>query len=519
MAEAKNVIDMRPGKGFTTSQSNEHLRWMSDRTAAKKAQFNYDPSREKLNFEITKGGVVKDVDKSKSIPKRIQENLASRGLTDPNLNLVNQGKNPYYRTVANFILGGSRDVMRTLAFGKQDVKWEHGADNTKIQRCPEIENWAKDAYQFMCEKYGEKNIAAFVVHLDETNPHVHCTVLPITAEEKFSFVNVFLDGQNRKDALSQHMSKLHTEFADKVGSKYGLERGTSTKETGAKHRTTEEYREWLWNEAEKKQQEVTANERVIADQESRIEGQRSTIEHQSREIKHAAARLKGLQTMIRNLETQKAILLEEISKLRNDIETGKTSKEDGERKLAQINEELHKVNDKIADKMSKLKIAQKQLTVVENKTTEAETKYSNVSEQLNSDSPTLNKKVLHEMQSMGYLLVALDAQDKIRRYNKIRDTLSSDNKDFLDNTIGGLFNDSIIDQIADSSSEIASIATALFLGYLDKATAISESHGGGGSPGIGWGKKDDEDELAFRRRCFFTAMHMMQPAPKRRRKR
>lgn len=223
--------------------------------------------------------------------------------------------------------------------------------------------------------------------------------------------------------------------------------------------------------------------------------------------------------MIRNLETQKAILLEEISKLRNDIETGKTSKEDGERKLAQINEELHKVNDKIADKMSKLKIAQKQLTVVENKTTEAETKYSNVSEQLNSDSPTLNKKVLHEMQSMGYLLVALDAQDKIRRYNKIRDTLSSDNKDFLDNTIGGLFNDSIIDQIADSSSEIASIATALFLGYLDKATAISESHGGGGSPGIGWGKKDDEDELAFRRRCFFTAMHMMQPAPKRRRKR
>ena len=94
MAEAKNVIDMRPGKGFTTSQSNEHLRWMSDRTAAKKAQFNYDPSREKLNFEITKGGVVKDVDKSKSIPKRIQENLASRGLTDPNLNLVNQGKSP-----------------------------------------------------------------------------------------------------------------------------------------------------------------------------------------------------------------------------------------------------------------------------------------------------------------------------------------------------------------------------------------------------------------------------------------
>ena len=38
MSGAKNVIDMRPGKGFTTSQSNEHLRRLADREAAKKAR-------------------------------------------------------------------------------------------------------------------------------------------------------------------------------------------------------------------------------------------------------------------------------------------------------------------------------------------------------------------------------------------------------------------------------------------------------------------------------------------------
>ena len=59
MSGPKNVIDMRPGKGFTTSQSNEHLRRMADKESAKKAQWNYDPSRERLNFEIGKGGVVK----------------------------------------------------------------------------------------------------------------------------------------------------------------------------------------------------------------------------------------------------------------------------------------------------------------------------------------------------------------------------------------------------------------------------------------------------------------------------
>ena len=45
-------------------------------------------------------------------------------------------------------------------------------------------------------------------------------------------------------------------------------------------------------------------------------------------------------------------------------------------------------------------------------------------------------------------------------------------------------------------------------------TAIAESHGGGSGPGTGWGKKDDEDELAFKRRCMLMAMHMMRPQNK-----
>ena len=217
MSGAKNVIDMRPGKGFTTSQSNEHLRRLADREAAKKAQWNYDPSREHLNFEIGRGGVVKEVDKSKSIHQRIEENLKVRGIKDPNIPLITQGLDPKYRTVANFILGGNREVMRNLAFGNQKVDWEHGADNTELKRMPDIEAWAKDAYAFMCKKFGEQNIAAFVVHLDEANPHVHCTVLPISENNRISFKKVFLKGNDNKDALSKYMENLQTEYAEEVG--------------------------------------------------------------------------------------------------------------------------------------------------------------------------------------------------------------------------------------------------------------------------------------------------------------
>lgn len=449
MSGPKNVIDMRPGKGFTTSQSNEHLRRMADKESAKKAQWNYDPSRERLNFEIGKGGVVKEVDKMKTIPQRIKVNLEARGIKDPNIPLINQGKDPYYRTVANFILGGNREVMRKLAFGNQKVDWEHGADNSGLKRMPEIEAWAKEAYAFMCKKYGEQNIAAFVVHLDETNPHVHCTVLPITKKNKFSFFGVFLKGNNTKDALSEYMDSLHTEYAEEVGLKYGMERGDSIKETGAVHRTTEEYRRKLWKDAQKKEEEVRENTKTIEQQNSTITNQRGIISSLSREIKHSAARLKALATMIKNLETHKADLEYEVEKLNKDLTTGKISKEEADRKLSQINAEIKKTEEKILDKADKLKIAESKLHDAEQrkaeleakaheaeekrsseeqktalaveKTARAEDRYQEIRAKYKEVAPAVNVQVIHEMETLGYHSAAFDMKNRLSKYNALKD--------------------------------------------------------------------------------------------------
>lgn len=140
MANAKQVLDVQVSKGITTAQSNEHLRNRSEKAAEyamKKG--NYDPTREHLNFEIVNGGKVRPVDKSRSIPERMADNLRQRGIKDPNEGLLE----PKYRTVVNIILGGSRELMRQLAFGKQDVDFEQGADNSRIVRKPEIEQWAR----------------------------------------------------------------------------------------------------------------------------------------------------------------------------------------------------------------------------------------------------------------------------------------------------------------------------------------------------------------------------------------
>ena len=547
MSGAKNVIDMSPSKGFSSSQGNEHLRRLDDCERAQKARWNYDPSREHLNFEVGKGGVVTEVNKFKTINQRIQKNLDSRGIVNPNKKYIDQGLDPKYRTVANFILGGNREVMRNLAFGNQEVDWEHGADNSDLKRMPEIEAWAKDAYAFMCKKFGEQNIAAFVVHLDEANPHVHCTVLPLTEKNRFSFKKIFTKGVNTREALVEYMESLHTEYAEEVGLKYGMERGDSIKETGAVHRTTEEYRRKLWKDAQEKEEEVRENIKTIEQQNSTITNQRGIIASLSREIKHSAARLKALATMIKNLETHKADLEQEIEKFNRDLAAGKISKEEADRKLSKINAEIKKTEEKIIDKADKLKVAESKLHDAEQrkaeleakaheaeekrsseeqktalaveKTAKAEGKYQVIKAKYKEIDPKVNLKISHEFGSLGFHMAALDMKSRLSKYGELRNSLSPSQRDFLDRTVGEIFDGSLIENVAENSANLCSVAASLYLGYLNAATRIAQSCGGGGGPGTGWGKRDDENDMDFRRRCFGMAMKMMKPGRQQRLKR
>ena len=65
---------------------------------------------------------------------------------------------------------------------------------------------------------------------------------------------------------------------------------------------------------------------------------------------------------------------------------------------------------------------------------------------------------------------------------------------------------------------VAHTAMLLFAGYIDAATSMSESCGGGGgsAPESDWGKRDDEDERAFARRCLQMAHSMCKPKPRQR---
>ena len=187
------------------------------------------------------------------------------------------------------IFGGSRERMLEIAFGDQNLNTNKGADNSHLQRSKDIEDWAVDTYNFVAKRFGEDNIVSFYVHLDETNPHIHCTLLPIQQNgDRISWKHVF--GESLAEERNT-LTRLHNELYEEVGSKWELERGSNKAETGAKHRSTEEYKRDLVNE---------------------VQYLEKTREGLLKQIHRLEIKLKGLSTMIANLQSRKETIAEQI---------------------------------------------------------------------------------------------------------------------------------------------------------------------------------------------------------------
>lgn len=87
-----------------------------------------------------------------------------------------------------------------------------------------------DCVKFFSEKYGKENILSAVVHMDETTPHLHLNIVPITNGKLCS-----------KDLFDRtKLSILQTELYDKVGKKWELQRGKEGSQ--ATHLSTAEYK-------------------------------------------------------------------------------------------------------------------------------------------------------------------------------------------------------------------------------------------------------------------------------------
>lgn len=466
-------MDFKPVKSIAANVSNEQQRNWSDDLFERKAKnpdHNYDRSRTALNFQIGPRGVITTVDKSRRIGDRVEEIIKKHLRPDARVTSISN------RAVM-VVFGGNRERMREMAFGSQELN-EYVETNSHLVRQPEIEQWAKDIYGFVCREFGEENIASFIVHLDETGPHAHCVFVPLTADGRLSSKEV-LGGKNKFEA-KQHMRDLHTRLAE-VNRKYGLDRGDDIHETGARHRSTAEYNRDLHRE----------NARL----ETLIDDNREQLRQLEDEIRKSERRVKGLTTMIANLERQEAELNDEIARLESDIENGAEDVSELRRRIAELEKQLESTGQKLADKRDKLRLADRQLADLLDELDALTEKRDNAQ----SD--------YHELTSKHQEQIRMRLTDAIfgRLVVDIRElfvAMPSELKSDLD----GEF----LNAIAEQPNEILKCAMYLFLGYLDGATQFAQSCGGGGaSSDLPWGRNSDEDDRRFAYRCMMQAHRML----------
>ncbi len=139
------VLHMDKTSG-TDSAMSAHI----ERTIAPK---NADPERTHLNREL-----IKFPDSVRNRTEAIQHRLENAGLQRK------IGKNQV-RAIRILLTGSPEEMQRIQADGK-------------------LNEWCDDNLHWLVETYGKENIVSPVLHLDESTPHIHATLVPIVTTER-----------------------------------------------------------------------------------------------------------------------------------------------------------------------------------------------------------------------------------------------------------------------------------------------------------------------------------------------
>lgn len=351
------VCDIKSSKGDSKDESKEKTRdWSKKEMERRMANkhLNYDFTRTRLNFEVV-NGEIKEVDKKKTFDQSVRETLMANGIPHPDdskSHVRKDAKKPEKQIrniAANIILGGSRETMLRIAFGDQTVNLTKGADNSHIRSSEDIKQFALDNYNWMVSRGWL--VARMVGHLDETNPHFHATVIPtatIKGKTRISYREVF--GGSREEASAKYKAILD-DYYEKVGKKWGLERGEPISETGNRHRSTRDYNNDLDREnfrLERENESLKEENGSLKVQNGEIREDNDRLRRRNREsreqlevlskaiddvsgemMKHTKA-MKSLTTMIENKMAERNDAIQSLQTAQEQRDSGKISTEEYE---------------------------------------------------------------------------------------------------------------------------------------------------------------------------------------------
>lgn len=501
--DIKQAMHVEAGKSFGTAEANENERHWNDDKIDRKNQDptnHYDKTRMKLNFEIGPDGKVHPLGyQEKSLEVRLQERLTELGWKP-----FKPDSKIQPNCCAKFIFGGNHDRTLEMAFGPQTVNLDKGADNSHLQRCPEIEQWAKDVYDWCTKRYGQENIIGFQVHLDESSPHIHALIVPVGQRAKSGRECVMWSAKFGKSRYEYGhiLREMHTSLYEEVGSKYGLERGDSIEGRNVNHLSKRDY-----------------------------------IRKLSKDAKQAEKAVKGLQSMIRHLESKILSYNQQLEKAEQELASGKITLDRYESQKTDIQKLIAEYQNKLEEKAGKLHAKEQELEQLTKDAAKARSVVQPFrNHKVDFTPPRITEKVplfgtgkwverqnQHIEKSFTEIVRKIESlyrNDAAKQVANAQQNILADfgelfqlrndvkslteNNDNLKSTL-----ETILDQLANPSlrTKIFTIADALIGGT---PIAVSPGGGGGSTSDLPWdGRRPDEEEEAYRRRCLLHASRMV----------
>lgn len=80
-----------------------------------------------------------------------------------------------------------------------------------------VDSWIDENQKWLEKKFGKDNVVSLVAHFDETTPHIHAHIVPITKDGRLSAKD-YIGGMRHR------MSELQTDYFDSM-KQFGLKRG------------------------------------------------------------------------------------------------------------------------------------------------------------------------------------------------------------------------------------------------------------------------------------------------------
>ena len=500
--DRKQAMHVDACKSFSTAEANENeRRWNEDKIDRKNQDptNHYDKTRMKLNFEIGPDGKIHPLGyQEKSLEVRLQERLAALGWKP-----FKPDSKIQPNCCAKFVFGGNHDRTLEMAFGNQNINLDKGSDNGHLRRCEEIENWAKDVYDWCVRRYGQENIVGFQVHLDESSPHIHALIVPVGIRRKSGRECVMWSAKFGKDRFEygKILKDMHTSLYEDVCSKYGLERGDSIDGRNVQHLHKRDY-----------------------------------IRKLTKEAKQAEKAVKGLQSMMRNLESRIFSYRLQLEEAEKELASGKITLDRYEAQKADTQKLIAEYQTKLEDKASKLHAKEQELERLTADATKARSVVQSFrNHKVDFTPPQITEKVplfgtdkwierqnhhiakqfteiIRKIESLyrndaarqveaaqHNVLVDYGELYQLRRENK----LLSDANENLESELNAL-----LDQLAIPSIRnlIFAVADALIGGQ----PVLVSSGGGGSTSDLPWdGRRPDEEEETYRRRCLLQTSRIV----------